>query len=179
MHAVTMAQPPLDLAAFDVVMFDCDGVLFRGSEPVAGCAETLARLEQLGKRVFFVTNNATKSREDNAVKLRSMGMPAHATQFICSAYSAATYVAKRGHTRAFVVGEAGLRAEMALAGVVVADQDCSVVVVGLDRQFHYDTMASALSQLQQGAEVMVSCVRRPSRSMPTVRGHEPRLHVPS
>lgn len=56
--------------SFDVFLFDCDGVLFRGSSAIPGAAEALLALNAAGKRCFFVTNNATKSREDNAVKLR-------------------------------------------------------------------------------------------------------------
>lgn len=58
-------------AGLEVFLFDCDGVLFRGSAAIPGAVETLQRLAELGKRCYFVTNNATKSREDNAIKLRS------------------------------------------------------------------------------------------------------------
>ena len=44
------------------------GVLWLNNKAIDGSAEVLNRLQELGKRVFFVTNNATKSR-DTYVKL--------------------------------------------------------------------------------------------------------------
>ena len=44
-------------------VFDCDGVLWRHDGPIAGAHETLKSLRALQKRVIFVSNNATMSRE--------------------------------------------------------------------------------------------------------------------
>jgi 4-nitrophenyl phosphatase len=144
------------VAAFDVFLFDCDGVLFRGSSVIEGAPEVVRRLGEMGKRVFFVTNNATKSREDNVGKLTALGIPARAEQVICSSFAAASYARSRGFRRAFVVGESGLRDELAAAGVEPAEDNCDVVVAGLDRHFSYDRMAAALEQLQRGAEFVAT-----------------------
>jgi ribonucleotide monophosphatase NagD (HAD superfamily) len=50
------------LEQLEAVCFDCDGVLFRGATVIEGVPATLAALQQRGLRVFYVTNNATKSR---------------------------------------------------------------------------------------------------------------------
>ncbi len=139
----------------DVFLFDCDGVLFRGSAVIAGAPEAVSRLGEMGKKVFFVTNNATKSRQDNVAKLTDLHIPATADQVICSSFSAAAYVKKHGFKRAFVVGESGIRDELAAVGVDAAaegsDEACDVVVAGLDRHFSYDKLARAQSHLQRGA----------------------------
>jgi 4-nitrophenyl phosphatase/phosphoglycolate phosphatase len=46
----------------DVFIFDCDGVIWRGDSLIDGIPETLEKLRKAGKRMFFVTNNSTKSR---------------------------------------------------------------------------------------------------------------------
>ena len=67
--------------SFDTVMTDCDGVLWIGnyspllkppltsthlvgSEPISGSPDLIQRFRQLGKRVFYVTNNSTKHRRE-------------------------------------------------------------------------------------------------------------------
>ena len=44
----------------DNFLLDCDGVLWRGTEGVPGVAATVDALRAAGKRVFFVSNNASK-----------------------------------------------------------------------------------------------------------------------
>lgn len=112
------------------------------------------RLKRNGKRVFFVTNNATKSRADNVEKLRSMGFAAEVDDVICSSFSAACYAKDQGFKKAFIVGEKGLIDELELAGLAVTSADpaaCDVVVAGLDRHFSYDKMMLAQRCIQQGA----------------------------
>ena len=65
----------------DTFIFDCDGVLWRGSELIPGISETLSRLRQLGKRIVFVTNNSTKSRREYLKKFRTLGLEAHIVNF--------------------------------------------------------------------------------------------------
>ena len=46
---------------YDTFLFDLDGVLYRGVDPVPGAPETVARLRALGKRIAFVTNNSSRT----------------------------------------------------------------------------------------------------------------------
>ena len=64
------------VAAYDTWVFDCDGTLWRGDELIDGCAEALALLRALGKRVLFCTNNSTKSRAAFKGKFDALGLPA-------------------------------------------------------------------------------------------------------
>jgi ribonucleotide monophosphatase NagD (HAD superfamily) len=58
----------------DIFLLDCDGVLWRGNEVIDGIRETLKYLRKLGKRIFFVTNNASKSRKNYQKKFQSLGI---------------------------------------------------------------------------------------------------------
>jgi hypothetical protein len=44
--------------AYEAFLYDLDGVLYRGADPVPGAAESLTRLRSLGKGIAFVTNNS-------------------------------------------------------------------------------------------------------------------------
>jgi ribonucleotide monophosphatase NagD (HAD superfamily) len=60
----------------DAYIFDCDGVLWRDSHLIEGALEALRALRTLGKRVFFVSNNSTKSRETYLKRLTAFGFEA-------------------------------------------------------------------------------------------------------
>jgi len=52
----------------------CDGVIWEGDHVIGKAGDTLQYLRQQGKRIFFVTNNATKSRASNKGKFDKMGI---------------------------------------------------------------------------------------------------------
>ena len=41
----------------DAILFDCDGVLYRGTDPIPNAAQALSSLVLAGKQIFFCTNN--------------------------------------------------------------------------------------------------------------------------
>jgi ribonucleotide monophosphatase NagD (HAD superfamily) len=61
---------------YDAFLFDLDGVLYRGAEPIDGAAETLATLRSLRKRLAFLTNNSSRTPEAIAAHLTGMGIRA-------------------------------------------------------------------------------------------------------
>ena len=48
------------VASFDTVMTDCDGVLWNGAGAIEGSPDVVNKFREMGKRVFFCTNNSTK-----------------------------------------------------------------------------------------------------------------------
>lgn len=62
-NVLKLSEPQKELLdQVDVFIFDCDGVIWRGDSLIDGIPETLEKLRSAGKRMFFVTNNSTKSR---------------------------------------------------------------------------------------------------------------------
>jgi ribonucleotide monophosphatase NagD (HAD superfamily) len=49
---------------------------------------------QRGKKIAFVTNNATKSTAQNMAKFKKLGICADEGEVICAAFSAAQYLSK-------------------------------------------------------------------------------------
>lgn len=64
------------IEAHDTFMLDCDGVLWSGTNGLLpGILETLRWLKvTLGKRIFLMTNNSTKSREAYHRKIVALGI---------------------------------------------------------------------------------------------------------
>ena len=74
------------MASIKAVIFDLDGTLYLGKTPIPGAKETLERLRRSGKKVFFVTNAATRSRTGIAANLAQMGFRASKEEIIGGAY---------------------------------------------------------------------------------------------
>ena len=59
-----------------LVIFDLDGVIYRGLEPIEGARELVAALHAAGVAVRFATNNSMVAREGYVVRLEGMGIAA-------------------------------------------------------------------------------------------------------
>ena len=56
--------------SFDAFFFDLDGVVYIGRNPTPRAPETLRELRSRGKRLRFLTNNPSVSREGVAILSR-------------------------------------------------------------------------------------------------------------
>ena len=138
-------------------VFDLDGVIYRGEQPLPGAVETLADLNRLGHQVYFFTNNATKNRDTFLHKLQRMNVSTDIDHVMTSAYATALYLKGLGASNAsvLVVGEHGLRDELAAIGMKVVDdpeeEKVDFVVAALDRKFDYGKLTKAQHAIFKGA----------------------------
>lgn len=112
----------LDGGLFDVVLFDCDGVLFQADHVLPGASETLSLLEQRGIHRKVITNSSTKSQETLYDKLTSIGITAiSSSDCYPSGVCAAEYLRSEHPTvrTIYVVGAKGLVAELERVGFEV------------------------------------------------------------
>lgn len=81
------------LDSVDVFIFDCDGVIWKGDSLIDKVPAVLDMLRKAGKRVFFVTNNSTKSRKGYLGKFQSLGLEStKAEEIFSSSFAAAAYL---------------------------------------------------------------------------------------
>jgi glycerol 3-phosphatase-2 len=143
----------------DAFLFDLDGVLYRGDQPIPAAAGAVTRLRRSGKRLAFVTNNSSRTPESVAARLGTVGIPAVADEVETSAMATAELLGDRAVRTAFVVGEDGVRRALADAGIaLVAAEDAvpDVVVVGWDRAADYAKLAAASLFVQRGAKLVAT-----------------------
>jgi 4-nitrophenyl phosphatase len=144
------------LFRYDAFLLDIDGVLVRGSTPLAGAADGLRELQHRG-RTILMTNNSSRSRAEHAERLTQLGFSVAAEDVLPSSYIAASYLSNRfGPVAFWVVGESGLETELRLAGHHPADSPSTAdwVVAGIDWHISYETLADALRALIAGAHLL-------------------------
>jgi phosphoglycolate/pyridoxal phosphate phosphatase family enzyme len=155
-----------------LVIFDLDGVVYRGAEPIAGAAELIAWLHDAGVAVRFATNNSMVAREGYVERLGAMGIATTVEEIVTS--SSATVEHLKRHApdvrRVLAIGAEGLREELTAAGFVTAmagdvsaavpggalEERYDAVIVGLDPCFDYARLASAMSAVAAGARLIAT-----------------------
>jgi len=107
------------LENYDAFLFDCDGTLYHAGNPLPHAANAIQHLRMVGKRVFFVTNTSSRSREQLQTKLEAQGINCEAVECVPSGVFTADYVRKNHPSakRVYVVGGQGVVDELSKVGV--------------------------------------------------------------
>jgi HAD superfamily hydrolase (TIGR01457 family) len=139
---------------YDAFLFDLDGVLYRGADPIPGAPEAVAALREAGRGIAFMTNNSARTPAAVAERLASAGVPASPEEVVTSAEPTARLLVARGCRSAFVVGEEGIREALGAAGIELRDGEpeaVDAVVVGWDRSADYAKLRTASILVERGA----------------------------
>lgn len=142
---------------YQAVLFDLDGTIYYGNKMIDGADSVVKRFRDEGKKVFFMTNNSTKSRKEIYDKLCNMGLECYEDEVYTSGYAAALYAKEKGFETVYICGTSGLADEFEKAGIKIFDK-ADVVVVGYDMGFDYDKLTEAL-QVALNAKAIIACNR--------------------
>lgn len=157
------------LNSFDYVLTDCDGVLWIGQDAIPGSPETINALKRLGKKVFYVTNNSTRGREEYLKKCLSLGFNAELDDIFPTSYCVAIYLKYLNFKKkVYVFGSTGITSELDKVGIeylpigpdpvpedyikwlkeLKLDPEVGAVVVGFDEHVSYPKLTKAASYLK-------------------------------
>ena len=138
-------------------LIDMDGVLYRGSELIAGADSFIRELR--ARRIPFrlLTNNSQRTRRDVVAKVGRLGIEVEEEHIFTSAIATARFFAqqKPGGT-AFVIGEGGLLTALHANGYAVVDHDPDYVVVGEGRTFNLELVEAAVRMILRGAKLIAT-----------------------
>lgn len=144
---------------YDGYVFDLDGTLYIGEEPIPGAVEAIVGLRAAGARVAFLTNKPLELPIDYARKLRRLNIPAADDEVVSSTHALVRYLGQHAPgARIFAIAEPVLIGVLTSAGFhMTADPDrTDVVVVSFDRSFHYDKLRTAFLAVRAGARIVAT-----------------------
>lgn len=147
------------LKSYKGFIFDLDGVLWTGDEPVTGSIEFINELLSTEYKVRFVSNTSSRSLKETMKKIKSFGYQISEDKVIVASRECARLVARDAGRGSYVylIGSEGLSHELKEAGLKVIKREeenlseCEYVVCGFDDSFNYSKMFNALSAFMNGA----------------------------
>lgn len=159
---------------FDEVLcylLDMDGTIYLGDRLLPGADEFIQLISERGLQYFLLTNNSSRSRNDYAAKLRSMGLEVSAERILTSGEATASLLASREDVvRTYLVGTPSLEREFLDHGLELTDENPDTVVLGFDTTLTYDKLARLCSLVREGAPYIAT---HPDLNCPTVDGPIP------
>jgi HAD superfamily hydrolase (TIGR01450 family) len=171
--------PLRSLDGYGGVLFDLDGTLYRGAQPLPGASDFVQACRDAGLRVAFGTNNALLLKTAIAERLQGMGIDARAEELVTAPDALAAVLQHDGRTSVVCLGGPGLHDSLqavGLDGPDVMDADPAAVepgatalAVGLDPERSLAGIARAAAIVEAGAVVYASAAEP---HYPTDRGVE-------
>ncbi|MCK6064864.1 MULTISPECIES: HAD-IIA family hydrolase [Microbacterium] len=141
------------LAGVDVVLADLDGVVYAGPGAIPHAVESLNRAAREGRRLGYITNNASRTDAAVAAHLTELGLTVRPDEVVTSPQAAMRLL--RGivppPATILVVGGEGLVVEVEKAGYTVtrsADDAPAAVVQGFAPEVGWMQLAEAAYALQ-------------------------------
>lgn len=159
-----------DLSTVRTVLFDMDGVVYRGKTRLPGVIETMAFCREHHIPFACITNNSSKTPQQFEQKLHAMGVDMSSEQVLSSAVIAGRFL--RSHyprgSGVYIIGMDGLRQAVLGDGYFVeAGQNADVVVLGVDLYVTYEKFKIACLAIRSGAGYVVT---NPDKAFPSEEG---------
>lgn len=153
--AETTARTLID--AFDVVLFDLDGVIYTGTPAVPHAVDSLNTAAASGKRLGYLTNNASRTTQSVADHLADLGILGVTASSVVSSPEAAVPLLARSveaGAEVLVVGGEGLLYEVRNAGYRItrtATSNTAAVIQGFAPDVSWTDLAEACYAIEAGA----------------------------
>ena len=141
------------------VLFDLDGTIYEGSRRLPGANNSIKYLRDRGKKIFFTTNNSTKTRQQIFERLVKMGVDVDYSEVLTSGYIAADYALKTGMKDIYIFGSVNLIHEFREHGVPVnQNENAENLLMGNDPSMTYEDLTVAV-QVALNAKCVMACNR--------------------
>jgi 4-nitrophenyl phosphatase len=158
------------------LILDMDGVLWKGDVSIGNLPAVFDRINVLGLKVAFATNNGTRTPEQYVERLISFGVEVEPWQVVTSAQGVAHMLSKRfpAGGPVFAIGETGvmvaLREKSFKPLSLEEAEKAQAVVMGLDRSVNFAAMCEAALLVRRGVPFYAT---NPDKTFPTPQGEIP------
>jgi len=135
---------------YEGYVFDLDGTIYLGDELLPGAKRLILMLRELGKRVVFLSNNATKDPKMYAEKLDGLGLKTPASEIVNTVVTMTEWLL-RDHPEAtvFPISEEPLKNSLRRAGIRMSEdpREIDIVIASYDRTFDYEKLQIAFDAI--------------------------------
>ncbi|MBD3353265.1 MAG: HAD-IIA family hydrolase [Candidatus Lokiarchaeota archaeon] len=152
----------------DIFILDLDGTVYRGKSIITDADNAIKKLLNMGKKVIYLTNNATKTPQSFCTKLNNMNIPCNLSQIVSSGYITSKMLAEEYNVKsAYILGTKELVHTIESQGITTLNNTlnekklladfldssitCDAVVCAMDLSLTYAKIRTAMELINRGA----------------------------
>ncbi|MHA1264595.1 MAG: HAD-IIA family hydrolase [Candidatus Helarchaeota archaeon] len=139
------------ILAKELFIFDLDGTIYLGNNPLPGVEDFLKYLHSKGKRILFLSNNSSKSYHTYLKKLQKMfGAVVTAENIYLSTHSTIEYLQFLGINKVYVMGTPELISDLKENGIHHTEENPQAVIIGFDMTLTYEKLVKVTKFINNG-----------------------------
>lgn len=159
-------------------LLDMDGTLYLDDRLFEGAADFLADIKKSEGKYVFLTNNSSRGVDSYIEKMKRLGIPAEAEDFITSV-DALIYRLRKEYgqdaltRKMYIMGTESFKSQMRAEGFNITDildDDIKTLVIGFDRELTFSKLEDACVLLGRGVDYFAT---NPDWVCPTEYGYVP------
>ncbi len=135
-------------------LFDIDGTLALGDRLLRGAGELIAFLRERGSRIFYITNNSTRSRKDYVSYFAQWDILVREEEFLTAGYMSMLYCQRYfKNQKIYLVGTESFERQLRQTGLDITtdyEENVDCVLVAFDTSLTYRKLTDACRILQSG-----------------------------
>ncbi len=135
----------------DGYVFDLDGTIYLGDDPLPGARRLIEALAALDRKVLFLSNNPTSSPAEYVHKLARFGIAATPEQVLNTVDTMTAWLlADHPEATVFPISEQPLKDALAAAGIRMSEdpREIDIVIASYDRGFDYRKLQIAFDAIR-------------------------------
>lgn len=140
----------------DALFLDLDGTVYLGSRAITGSVNFIKKMQKLGKKVYFLSNNSSKNKVQYRERLESYGVDATEEDIILSTDGLVHYLKENSIGTVYVVGTKALEQRLKAEGLKISSDTPEYVVVGYDTELTYEKLATASNLITKGVDILAT-----------------------
>jgi len=144
------------LAQVDTVILDLDGTVYVGESIIPGAPEAIAELRKRGKKVFFVSNNSSKNKNEYISRLAGFGICAGLNDLCLSTDALVDFLLAEAVGSVYVLGTSALAESIACNGIDTEGDSPEYVIVGYDTDLTYSKLERACKYINSGVDILAT-----------------------
>ena len=138
-------------------LLDLDGTVYLEGELIGDMADTLNAIRKSGRRIVYLTNNSSRSRDVYVRRLTDMGIYDEKDTVFTSGMSTLSYLNREHKANSvYLMGTEALRREFIMGGIKLVDDEPDVVVVSYDTEINYEKITKVTHFLSKGAKYITT-----------------------
>lgn len=146
----------MNINDYDVIVFDLDGTIYNGNLLIEGANDVINFFRKNNKKIFFATNNSSKTRSDIASKLNNMGVKCMESEVITSGSLALTYIKEHNLKDFYIFGSETLYKGALEVTNVVNENKARNLLIGFTKSFDYNLFSEAF-RVAKKADNIILC----------------------
>ena len=135
---------------YEGYVFDLDGTIYLGDELLPGAKRLILKLRELGKRVIFLSNNATRDPRMYAEKLGRLGLKTPASEIVNTVVTMTEWLlSNHPDAKVYPISEEPLKNSLSEAGIRMSEdpEEIDIVIASYDRTFEYEKLQIAFDAI--------------------------------